>query len=73
MCWLVARWEVGISRIERSTISVNLRLKGPSPGQPILQNRLQCDIIEMAERSLADGCEGALDGCSGQRSKQRNR
>ena len=30
----VTRWEVGTSHIERSTISVNLRLKGPSPGRP---------------------------------------
>ena len=38
-----------------------------------LQNTPQCDTIEMAQRSLADGCEAALDGCSGQRSKQRDR
>ena len=38
-----------------------------------LQITPQCDIIEVTQRSLADGCEGALDGCSGQRSKHCSR
>ena len=38
-----------------------------------LQNTPQCDTIEVTQRNLTDGCEDALDGCSGQRSKQRDR
>ena len=30
-----------------------------------LQNTPQCDTIEVTQRNLADGCEGALGGCSG--------